>query len=255
MKTQNVKSFMWTDAKFKRFTKDAKLLWMYFLTAERPNMAGIFESSIDLISEETGLTNQEIMSVFQTIDKLAWHHDDYVILKNRWQYNTLSNSKVVIGITNTIIDLPDSVKKFILELDNELTWAIDTIFNVDLGISKKDRYYQSHTKKDRQSHDEKDNSSHLNLNLNLNSNLNNHSNPHVGSDDGWTDSFRLIFEDIEEDYGLSIANKNKLRSVADTEQGRGMIKDLYYAINKDSKILKKGGYLMKSIIANSIKKG
>jgi len=70
-------------------------------------------------------------------------------------------AKIVKGISNTIVDIPDSVKIFILELDNELTWAIDTVFNVNLKLSKKEDNYLSYVQEHNRSHAKKADSSIL----------------------------------------------------------------------------------------------
>jgi len=240
MKTQNVKSLTWTDSRFKELSRDGKLLWLYFMTSERSNMAGVFESSIVLICEETGLDSAKFSVALKelAINFMAWHFDKHIILKNRWQYNNLENSKIVKGISNTIVDIPDSVKKFILELDNELTWAIDTVFNVDLKLSKKERYYQSHAQKHTSSHAGKADPSHLNLNLD--SNLN--SNPHLN--EGWSDDFSAIFDDIEKEYGLMKSDLNKIKAIAKTESGREEISIIYKKITLNDEIDDIGAYLI-----------
>ena len=238
MKTQNVKSLTWTDSRFKKLSRDGKLLWLYFMTSERSNMAGVFESSIDLIFDETGLDSAEFPVALKelAINGMAWHFNNYVILKNRWQYNNLENSKIVKGISNTIVDIPDSVKIFILELDNELTWAIDTVFNVNLKLSKKERYYLSHAGKHDRSHAKKEDSSHLNLNLDSNSNL------HLNEE--WSDEFSAIFDDIEKDYSLLKKDLRYLKEIAKTESGREEISLIYKKITLNDEIEDIGAYLI-----------
>ena len=226
MKTQNVKSLTWTDSRFKKLSRDGKLLWLYFMTSERSNMAGVFESSTDLIFDETGLDSAEFSAALKelAINRMSWHSNNYVILKNRWQYNNLENSKIVKGISNTIVDIPDSVKIFILELDNELTWAIDTVFNVNLKLSKKERYYLSYVQEHNRSHAKKADSSHLNSNSNSNSNLDSNLHRH---DENENDDLSKILKIIKKEYNLFPADIKLLEKIGKTPEGVKVINDTF----------------------------
>ncbi len=83
MKTQNVKSKTYSDTKFIRAKGNGKYLWIYLLTSEQSNLSGIFESSLELLSRETGLSEKEIDDVFKIYEKenMAYFFNDYVILK------------------------------------------------------------------------------------------------------------------------------------------------------------------------------
>ena len=69
MKTQRIKSTTFSDSKFIRIGKNARYLWLYLLASEQNNLSGIFESSLELLSRETGLSEKEIDDVFKIYEK------------------------------------------------------------------------------------------------------------------------------------------------------------------------------------------
>ena len=262
MKTQNVKSKTYSDTKFIRAKVNGKYLWIYLLTSEQSNLSGIFESSLELLSRETGLSEKEIDDVFKIYEKenMAYFFNDYVILKNRIMNNTLTNTNIVTGIFNQVNELPDAVKRFIKELDNELTWAIEGVFNVNLEITRKELYYsknnsRSHAEKDRRSHVEnnspsntkKDNPSHLNLNLNsnLDSNLHRH-------DENENDDLSKILKIIKKEYNLFPADIKWLEKIGKTPEGVKVINDTFEKVYLSEKEIENpSAYFITSLKKNT----
>ena len=271
MKTQNIKSTMWIDPKFNKLSTTGKLLWVYFLTSEQSNIAGIFECSISSIADQVGITKKQVIEEINAISKLdmGWHYNDYVILKNRWEYNTLTNNNILSGIRNIISEIPDKVKKFILELDNELTWAIEATFSIDLKISKKMRLYRSHTQKQGSSHTQKQDRSHTGKQgsehaqeidrshtqndspehapehdpahsysyLNLNSN-----SLSLGSEQ--SDSFSKTMKYVIEEYDLMPKDRRKIEKIAKIEMGREAIQKAFEKTELNEKVEDKCAYFL-----------
>ena len=247
MRTSTIKSTIWNDPKFQEFSHYEGKFFMYLLSCESHNTLGIYEISLTTIAKETNFTKDEIISFLEKLAELrmAWHYQNYMIVANKVKYNSESPS-IVQNFSKIIKDVPRNILEFAVktkrlnDTPSRISEVISSIYKVGTGCMQGVPTIPP-------------------LNL-TQSNLtkSNQSNPKLNAktsdDDDWTESFRLIFKDIEDEYGLSNSNKNKLRSIAGTIPGQQMITDIFGSIERSDTIKKKGNYMMKCIVENSIKK-
>ena len=244
MRTSTIKSTIWNDPKFQEFSHYEGKFFMYLLSCESHNTLGIYEISMTTIEKETNFTKDEIRGFLAKLEdlRMAWHYKNYMIVANKVKYNSESPSivqnfsKIIKGVPQNILEFAIKTKR-LDDTPSRISEVISSIYRVGtecahgvptilpLNLTKP------------------------NLTKPISSNLKSKTNP----DDEWDERFSLIFEDIEDDYGLSNIDTNKLRAIAGDKPGRAAISDLYLAIQANKKVKKKGAYLMKSLF--SIKNG
>jgi len=241
MKTNPIKSSMWTDPWVRKLSDRERLLWINILTTERSNIIGVYETCIDNLAYETGIPEEEIEVIMKkfTRDKKAYWYEDFVIIANRSKYNA-DSPKIDKGIINILDEIPSHIIEFCVSTNTLISKVIKKIYGIDTV-------------------------SHLNLNSDSNKDSiqSNHHSKYdtpkwVKADSGstdWDDGFLLIWKQIEEEYKINPADQEMLKGIADTEAGRGMIKDIFKACELKEDIKSKGKYLMASIMKNLMPKG
>ena len=239
MKTASIKSPMWTDSWFQKLNQKEKLLWIYIISNERANTLGIYDISLMTMAFESGLSEQECLAAFKTFseNRKAYYEYDYVIVANRIKFNSKS-PKIAEGNKEILSEIPNTVIAFVLETNTRISKILRDTYRVSI---------QYKTAKNTVSSLILDNSI---IDNSISSNP--IQVPEI-PDDEWDERFSAIMEDIEDDYGLSNIDVNKLRAIAEDKPGRAAISDLYLAIQANKKVKKKGAYLMKSLF--SIKNG
>ena len=197
------------------------------------------------MSKMTNFTEEQIQGFLDELAelKMVWYCQEYIIMANRVKYNSESLS-ITQGFCNLVKEIPVKVIEFAVSTKK----SDGTPTRISEVLTEIYRVYPP--------------SPHgpptiplLNLsNLNLVKSTSSKSKLTAEKipDDEWDERFSLIFEDIEDDYGLSNIDTNKLRAIAGDKPGRAAISDLYLAIQGNKKVKKKGAYLMKSLF--SIKK-
>ena len=115
-KTARIYSSTWQDEWFQNLSIDHKLLWLYIVSNERCNIAGLYDTSIKNISNDTDISRESIVAGFKVFaeDRKAFYHEGYVIISNRVKYNA-SNPQIYTGVGNIFASTPKEVIKFICE--------------------------------------------------------------------------------------------------------------------------------------------
>lgn len=122
-KNRYVRTKFWTDPFIIDLNEKGKLLFLYLLTNQFTNVAGIYEITIRQIAFDTSLKKAEIeklIKIFQEKNKL-YYIKSYVIIKN-FQKNQDLSPKIKTAIDNIIEKLPENIKKTI-----DYKYPIDTI--------------------------------------------------------------------------------------------------------------------------------
>ena len=81
---RTIHTYFWQDPYIDSLNKDEKLLYLYLLTNERTNMAGIYEIIMSKLSGETGIDRKEITRIVQKFEKdeKFIYRKNYIISKN-----------------------------------------------------------------------------------------------------------------------------------------------------------------------------
>jgi hypothetical protein len=107
-----IKDEMWSDDWFYDLDPSEKLLWVFLLTNDRQNVAGVFKANERWIGANTGFEKQVvemILSRFEKLDKIR-RVDDWIIITNHYKHQSLS-PKIEAGIKRIVGELPKNVLK------------------------------------------------------------------------------------------------------------------------------------------------
>ena len=110
-----INSYFWNDP----YVSDGldpteKLLYMYFLTNESTNLAGVYEISIRKMAFETGIDKEMIGRIIDRFqkDRKIYFYDNYVVISNFIKNQSL-NDNMMKNIVTILDSLPAKIKSFI----------------------------------------------------------------------------------------------------------------------------------------------
>ncbi len=93
-----------------------RYLFLYFLTNERTNLAGVYESPLRTIANETGLEKEEILRMLERLKGKVEYKDGWVCLVNFTKHQNNDNGSIVKGIENRLNELPRDIKEWVDKL-------------------------------------------------------------------------------------------------------------------------------------------
>jgi hypothetical protein len=103
---------IWSDAWINNLDPVEKLLFLYLLTNEKTNVAGIYELPIKIMAVETGIEKEMIDKIL-----IRFEQDKKIIYKNGWiiiinfiKHQNFNNEKIKKGIELAIENIPDEIK-------------------------------------------------------------------------------------------------------------------------------------------------
>ncbi len=101
---------VWNDGGFRAFSRDARLLWLYLLTAPVQTSLGAFKGSIGSLAEDVGFTPAEVESALAEIgDRVALDRAARVVwVRGFLSYNRPSNGNMVKGWRTAFGLIPES---------------------------------------------------------------------------------------------------------------------------------------------------
>jgi hypothetical protein len=253
-----IKSSLWSDDWFTEIKVDEKLIWIYLLSNDQSNIAGIYKTTPALIKRMTDIPVERVKSIlaFFEEDRKAFYYKRYIIIANRVKYNS-DSPKITSGVIKIIRSLPKTVVKYLYSLPDTAIYefVIENIGKNHDRVSDAEKDTLSDAESDTLSDVENDTLSdaekdRVSDSILFNSILSNFILSHSIETEGWTDSFRKIFEQIFESYKMSLAELKTIAKIAKTKQGRNEITNIYTHIETSEKILDKRAYFLSSIIKN-----
>lgn len=93
-----------------------RYLFLYFLTNEKTNLAGVYELSIRTMANETGLEKEEVLRMLERLRGKVEYKDGWICLVNFTKHQNTDNLSIVKGIENRLNELPLEVKKWVTKL-------------------------------------------------------------------------------------------------------------------------------------------
>jgi len=105
-----IKDEMWSDSWFYDLDPSEKLVWVFLLTNERQNVAGIYEANIRWICSNTGFDKQvieQILKRFEDSNKIAVR-GGWIVLLNHYKHQSTS-PKIEEGIARILKEVPEIV--------------------------------------------------------------------------------------------------------------------------------------------------
>lgn len=95
-----------------------RYLFLYFLTNDKTNVAGIYEISLKTISNETGLEKEELLRMLKRLESRVKYLDGYLILRNFIKSQNYHSPKIKTGVDLVLERVPPDL------LDN-INWPKD----------------------------------------------------------------------------------------------------------------------------------
>lgn len=96
-----------------------RYLFMYLLTNEKTNIAGVYEMSLRTISYETGIEKDTLLSMLRRLDSRVVYSQGWVVIKNAIKNQNYKNEKINKGIEMALEKCPP---KLLIALNLPKDW-------------------------------------------------------------------------------------------------------------------------------------
>lgn len=137
-KNRFINTKFWSDNFISELNPLDRYLFLYFLTNEHTNIAGIYELPLRIMSFETGIEKEMLEKMIKRLDGKIYYIDGWVYIKNFEKHNyARGDSKVKIGIENVKKEIPQHIlSKFAIVSKKQipLTYPIEGDCDLDIDI-------------------------------------------------------------------------------------------------------------------------
>lgn len=110
-KTRMVNTRFWSDNFIAALSPLDRYMFLYFLTNEHTNIAGIYELPLKTVSAESGLKIPAIVKALEHLSQKIVYLEGWVCVKNFQRHQTGDNVKVKKGIENEMEKIPSRIKE------------------------------------------------------------------------------------------------------------------------------------------------
>lgn len=141
-KQRYVNTRFWNDGFISELDPIEKLLFIYFLTNEHTNIAGIYEIPLKIVGVETGIDKSMLEKILPRLNEKINYVDGFVVIKNALKHQKSANPSVQIGITNCLDELD---KNFLKTLLNKGLYTLNDSDPTDSGVTPSNSYLDSHS--------------------------------------------------------------------------------------------------------------
>ena len=116
-----VDTSFWGDNYVLDLDPSEKLLFLYFLTNDRTNIAGIYEIAMRKVCMETGYDKEMVEKILKrfTEQRKIYYVEGHIIVRNFIRYQSL-NPKIEKGIATLLEGLPERLQKVVHLKDSGL---------------------------------------------------------------------------------------------------------------------------------------
>jgi hypothetical protein len=111
----------WSDTFVQELAPLERYLFLYFLSNEHANIAGIYEISIGTIVFEAGLPEADIMKIIKKLDPKIIYHEGYIIIKNFHKHQNKKSFRIEAGIRIALEELPPVILTKLVEIKYPLS--------------------------------------------------------------------------------------------------------------------------------------
>lgn len=123
-KQRYINTKFWSDNFVSELNPLDRYLFLYFLTNEHTNIAGIYELPLKTISFETGIELDMLKKMLKRLTSKVIYVDGWVCIKNFQKHQSTTSEKVQRGIEIEMSKIPSKIKEKI-----EYGYPIDTSSN------------------------------------------------------------------------------------------------------------------------------
>lgn len=138
-KNRIVNTKFWSDSYIQTLTDRQKLLFLYLITNELTNIAGIYEITLKRMSFDTTIEESEIKEILTKFaaDQKIFFIKDHIILINAIKHQK-KNPSILKGIHQILTELPAEVQQFLKSLqDNDLKQTAHRLSQTDDSLHTK----------------------------------------------------------------------------------------------------------------------
>ncbi len=89
-----------------------RYLFLYFLTNDKNNLAGVYEISLRTISNETGLEKEQVIKMLERLESRVIYKNGWIVLRKAIKHQNYTNSKIKVAILNALNEAPESVLQY-----------------------------------------------------------------------------------------------------------------------------------------------
>lgn len=111
-----ISSSFWSDDWVDSLSIKEKLVYMYLLTNECTNVAGVYKITIKRIKDDTGVTREEIIEILQKYSAAgkAYYYHEYIVIPKFPKHQRIGErGKMYAGYCAVIRSLPDEIFEFL----------------------------------------------------------------------------------------------------------------------------------------------
>lgn len=114
-KLRSVNILFWSDSYIEDLNPHGKLVFNYLLTNSLTQIGGFYKISVKKISDETGITREEISDLLTKFedDKKIIYRDGWLVLRNSLRHQNL-NPNMAISVVTTLADAPEWVRQAVI---------------------------------------------------------------------------------------------------------------------------------------------
>lgn len=110
-KQRYVNTKFWSDSFISELNPLDRYLFLYFLTNEHTNIAGVYELPLKTISFETGIELDMLKKMLKRLTGKIEYIDGWVCIKNFQKHQSAESTTVKRGIEIEMSKIPDNIKK------------------------------------------------------------------------------------------------------------------------------------------------
>lgn len=112
-KQRMVNTKFWSDSWIVNLDPLERYLYLYLLTNEHTNIAGVYELPIRVMAFETGLDKEMLPKMLGRFSEKVLFKDGWVAIKNFQKHQSTSSSKVRKGIEVEMAKVPQNIREYI----------------------------------------------------------------------------------------------------------------------------------------------
>ena len=124
MSTRSIHQRFWSDGWVRKLNALDRYVFLYFLTNSHSSWCGIYECPIDVISNETGIKENDLIeAIFPRLSPKVVYLDGWIYIKNWEKYHLTKNGTLTqdqkIGIGKAWKEVPEEIRLKIKDIDNK----------------------------------------------------------------------------------------------------------------------------------------
>lgn len=126
-----ISSSFWSDDWVDSLSRDGKLLYMYLLTNENTNIAGVYKITMKRMKDDTGISRDDVTELLSQFEqaKKAYYFNEYMILPKWPKHQKLGQRGTLLtGMISVLRGLPRDIKVFLCANPEHYYYDLSRVF-------------------------------------------------------------------------------------------------------------------------------